>query len=74
MILKNVNMWSDTGKAVYKCESAYGTGGACLKSGSGGSYAQVTTSYTQPPGYTTPPSLSGDLSDGFATNAAIPIP
>ena len=73
MTLSNVNMWSATGKAVMKCESAYGTG-ACLKSGSGGSYAATTVSMTQPAGYTNPPSLAGDLSQGFATNSPIPIP
>ncbi|KAG8937809.1 hypothetical protein FRC04_010048, partial [Tulasnella sp. 424] len=29
---------------------------------------------TQPAGYTTPPTLAGDLSAGFATNSPIPIP
>lgn len=31
--LTNVNMWSKTGSAVIKCESAFGSG-ACLRSGS----------------------------------------
>ncbi|KAF8914337.1 rhamnogalacturonan-hydrolase [Gymnopilus junonius] len=73
MTLSNVNMWSATGIAVIKCESAYGSG-ACLKGGSGGSYAATTVSLSQPAGYTNPPSLSGDLSQGFATNSPIPIP
>jgi len=73
--LKNVNLWSSTGKATNKCQSAYGTGAGCFKASSGSaSYAAVTQTISQPPGYTTPPSLSGDLSAGFATNAAIPIP
>ncbi|KAL7278816.1 hypothetical protein ACG7TL_007833 [Trametes sanguinea] len=73
--LSNVNMWSQTNKAVVKCESAYGTGLSCLKSGSSHtSYAIVTQSATQPAGYTTPTTMSGDLASGFATNAAIPTP
>ncbi|KDR70173.1 hypothetical protein GALMADRAFT_103315 [Galerina marginata CBS 339.88] len=71
--LSSVNMWSATGSAVMKCESAYGSG-ACVKSGSGGSYSQTTTTYTKPAGYSDPPSLSGDLAQGFATDQPIPIP
>lgn len=73
MILKNVNMWSATNKAVVKCESAYGTG-LCLKASGTASYAITTSSITQPAGYTTPPTLAGDLSAGFATDSPIPIP
>lgn len=73
--LSNVNMWSQTDKAVYKCESAYGSGLSCIKSGSSHtSYAIVTTSATKPSGYTTPTTMAGDLASGFATNAAIPTP
>ncbi|KAG9044393.1 hypothetical protein FS837_008218 [Tulasnella sp. UAMH 9824] len=73
MVLKNVNMWSATNKAVVKCESAYGTG-LCLKASGTASYAITTSSITQPAGYTVPPTLAGDLSAGFATNSPIPIP
>ncbi len=73
--LKNVNMWSQTDKAVVKCESAYGSGLSCLKSGSTHtSYAKVTQSATKPAGYSTPTTMKGDLASGFATNAAIPTP
>lgn len=71
--LDNVNMWGATGKANYKCRSAFGTG-ACLKSGSAGSYAQTTVAYSRPGNYHTPSKMSGDLAAGFATNAAIPTP
>ncbi|TDL16026.1 rhamnogalacturonase-like protein [Rickenella mellea] len=74
MNLQNVNMWSSTGKAVNKCQAAYGTGGSCLKSGSGGGYAQVTLNVGQPSGYSTPQSMPGDLAAGFSPTAAIPIP
>ncbi|KAG8918871.1 hypothetical protein FRC00_011992, partial [Tulasnella sp. 408] len=73
MVLKNVNMWSATNKAVVKCESAYGTG-LCLKASGTASYAITTSSITQPAGYTVPPTLAGDLSAGFSTNSPIPIP
>lgn len=70
----DVYMWSQTGEAVMKCESAYG-GGACLNHGaSHTSYAVHTTSFTQPSGYTAPATLAGDLTAGFATNSAIPTP
>ncbi|KDR70167.1 hypothetical protein GALMADRAFT_255018 [Galerina marginata CBS 339.88] len=71
--LSNVKMWSATGKAVMKCESAFGSG-ACLKGGSGGKYSPTTVSYSKPAGYTNPPTLSGDLAQGFATNKPIAIP
>ena len=75
MILDNVNLWSATDEAVNKCESAFGEG-SCLHSDSDAiaSYAITTASVTEPPGYTTPPTLSGDLSGGFATDSSIPIP
>lgn len=73
--LDNVNMWSQTNKAVVKCESAFGSGVSCIRSGSSHtSYALVTQSATQPAGYTTPTTMAGDLTAGFATNAAIPTP
>lgn len=68
-------MWSQTDKAVVKCESAYGSGLSCLKSGSShAAYAKVTQSATKPAGYSTPTTMKGDLSSGFATNSAIPTP
>lgn len=68
-------MWSQTNKAVVKCESAYGSGLPCLKSGgTHTSYSKVTQSATKPAGYATPTTMKGDLASGFATNAAIPTP
>ncbi|KAI0338434.1 rhamnogalacturonan-hydrolase [Trametopsis cervina] len=74
MQVQNVRLWSQTNQATNKCRSAYGSGAPCLKNGSGGSYSQVTTTITQPAGFTQPPTMSGDLSDGFPTNSPIPIP
>nr|ACI26689.1 rhamnogalacturonan-hydrolase [Irpex lacteus] len=71
--INNVNLWAANNQATNKCRSAYGTG-ACLKSGSGGSYSQVTKTISKPPAFTTPATMSGDLSDGFPTNSPIPIP
>lgn len=71
--LDNVNLWSWTGEAEYKCESAYGKG-ACLKASGTTSYAATSTSYTKPAAYTKPATLSGDLASGFATDVSIPIP
>ncbi|EJD00593.1 uncharacterized protein FOMMEDRAFT_187129 [Fomitiporia mediterranea MF3/22] len=73
MTLQNVSLWSDTNAATNKCRSAFGSG-ACLRSGTPSSYPAVTTTISRPPGYSTPPTLSGDLSTGFATNSSIPIP
>ncbi|KAG8860325.1 hypothetical protein FRB96_003974, partial [Tulasnella sp. 330] len=71
--LSNVNMYVESGTAVVKCESAYGTG-ACLKASGTTSYAIVTSTIALPAGYTTPPTLAGDLASGFATDSSIPIP
>ena len=72
--LSNVNMWSQTGKAVYKCESAFGSGVGCIKSGTASSYAVVTVTPTQPAGYSTPTTMSGDLASGYPSTATIPVP
>ncbi|KIJ54506.1 glycoside hydrolase family 28 protein [Sphaerobolus stellatus SS14] len=74
IVLDNVNLWSATDQAINKCQSAYGTGSPCLVSDGDSSYTTVTATISQPPGYTTPPSLDGDLATGFATNSPIPIP
>lgn len=73
MIVSNVNMYVESGTAVVKCESAYGTG-SCLKASGTTSYAAITSTIALPAGYTSPPTLAGDLASGFATNSAIPIP
>ncbi|THH13679.1 hypothetical protein EW146_g6568 [Bondarzewia mesenterica] len=75
MTLTNVNMWSATGEANYKCESAYGTG-ACLKAAGSmvASYALTSTAYSEPSGYSTPSTLAGDLTAGFTSTAPIPVP
>ena len=68
-------MWSQTDKAIVKCENAYGSGVSCIRSGSSHTaYSVVTQSVTRPPGYSTPTTMAGDLASGFATNAAIPTP
>ena len=73
--LTDVYMWSLTDEATMKCESAYGSGVSCIKSGSSyTSYAIVTTSATKPSGYATPTTMAGDLASGFATDSAIPTP
>ncbi|EIM79283.1 pectin lyase-like protein [Stereum hirsutum FP-91666 SS1] len=75
MTLTDVNMWSETDKAIYKCESAYGTG-ACLQEvdSSITSYAASTSSYSQPTGYTSVVTMDGDLTAGFTSTASIPVP
>ncbi|THH06186.1 hypothetical protein EW145_g4260 [Phellinidium pouzarii] len=73
MTLSNVNLWSATDEATNKCESAFGVG-SCLQSGDASSYAVTITSITEPAGFTTPPTLTGDLSSGFSTDSSIPIP
>lgn len=73
--LTNVNMWSQTGSAIAKCESAYGSGLGCIKSGTTyTSYAVVTSTMTVPTGYTTPTTMAGDLSAGYTSISAIPTP
>jgi hypothetical protein len=63
------------GKAAYKCESAYGSGIPCLKPNSAAhkSYAPTSTSYAQPTGYSTPQTMAGDLTAGFAKTAYVPV-
>lgn len=73
MTLSDVRLWSNTGEAVNKCQSAFGSG-SCLESGTVENYNVITTTITEPAGFTSPPTLAGDLTAGFATTAAIPIP
>ncbi|EJD02519.1 rhamnogalacturonan-hydrolase [Fomitiporia mediterranea MF3/22] len=73
MTLEDVALWSNTDEAVDKCQSAFGTG-SCLKSGTVDNYDVITTTVSEPAGFTSPPTLSGDLSEGFATDSSIPIP
>ena len=73
MTLTDVRLWSNTGEATNKCQSAFGTG-SCLKSGTVQNYNEITTTISEPAGFTSPPTLSGDLSAGFATDSSIPIP
>ncbi|KAF8320340.1 rhamnogalacturonase [Clavulina sp. PMI_390] len=73
--LSNVNMWSQSGAGLAKCESAYGTGLGCIHSGSSyTSYAVTTSTMTEPSGYTTPTSMAGDLTAGFTSISPIPTP
>ncbi|KAF7969537.1 hypothetical protein HWV62_26985 [Athelia sp. TMB] len=72
--LSNVWLWSETGKAVTDCESAFGTGVGCLRSGATSSYAAATTSYAKPASYTVLSTMSGDLTAGFTSTASIPAP
>ncbi|TDL25415.1 rhamnogalacturonan-hydrolase [Rickenella mellea] len=71
--LDNVNLWCETGTATNVCENAFGDG-SCLQSGDVLPYSPVTMTISQPPAFTTPPSLPGDLDSGFPLTAAIPVP
>ncbi|KAI0259155.1 rhamnogalacturonan-hydrolase [Gloeopeniophorella convolvens] len=72
--LQNVNMWSQSGQALAKCESAFGSGVGCIRDGDPSSYAASTSTMAEPAGYTTPPSLPGDLTAGFTSVSPIPTP
>lgn len=76
MTLTNVNMWSQTGSAIYKWQSAYGSGlpGLKAQSGTHTSYAVVTATATKPASYTTPTTMAGDLTAGFTSVSPIPTP
>ncbi|KAF2403054.1 pectin lyase-like protein [Trichodelitschia bisporula] len=67
-------IWTEAGSSQwYSCKSAYGSG-ACLKSGSGGSYPEVKQSVSSPPSGYNAPRMSADLKDSFGTKQLIPIP
>ncbi|KAF3906743.1 Polygalacturonase [Arthrobotrys entomopaga] len=72
--LTNFALWTDTGSTeLYKCRSAYGSGG-CLKSGSGGSYGQITQTISSAPAGYSAAKMDRDLAQGFSLTASIPIP
>lgn len=67
-------MWTETGSKQYlTCQSAYGSG-ACLKAGTGKSYAMTTVTQTAAPSGYTAATMAADLKAAFGTTKSIPIP
>ncbi|KAF4555207.1 Rhamnogalacturonase B-like protein [Elsinoe fawcettii] len=74
MIADNINIWTETGNTInWICRSAYGDG-ACLKAGTGGSYAATTKAINAAPTGYQAPKMKEDLTTHFGTVATIPIP
>ncbi|KAI9699588.1 MAG: hypothetical protein M1820_007087 [Bogoriella megaspora] len=72
--IQNFAMWTEAGSSQwYSCRSAYGSG-ACLKSGSGGSYAVTTSTIKAAPTGYSAATMPGDLATGFGTASSIAIP
>jgi len=72
--IQDFAMWTDVGSSeLYKCRSAYGSGG-CLKGGSGGAYGATSKTISSPPSGYSAPKMNRDLSSGFALGHSIPIP
>ena len=78
--LEDFSMWTESGtKQWYSCRSAYGSGSgpvgaACLKSGSGGSYAASTTTVSAAPSGYSAATMDGDLKTGLGFTVTIPTP
>lgn len=71
--IEDFAMWTESGSYQKEiCNNAYGSG-ACLKSGSGGSYSTTVTVKTAPTGYSAA-TMAADLKTAFGTVASIPIP
>lgn len=71
--IEDFAMWTESGSYQKEiCNNAYGSG-ACLKSGSGGSYSTTVTVKTAPAGYSAP-TMAADLKAAFGTVSSIPIP
>lgn len=68
-------MWTDSGSyELYKCESAWGSGG-CLRGGSAHtSFAVSTMTVTAAPSGYSAPKMASDLASGFPISSSIPIP
>lgn len=73
--IENFAMWTESGSTQnYWCRSAYGDG-ACLKQGSGGSYAASTTTIKSAPTGYSAPTMPDDLkTHTWGTTASIPVP
>lgn len=72
--IEDFAMWTESGDSIfYSCQSGYGTG-ACLKDGSGSSYAATTTSLTAAPTGYEADTMAEDLDDSFGFTVSIPIP
>ncbi|GLI81180.1 hypothetical protein PoHVEF18_009552 [Penicillium ochrochloron] len=71
--IEDFSMWTESGSYQKEiCNNAYGSG-ACLKSGSGGSYSTTVTVKTTPTGYSAA-TMAADLKTAFGTVSSIPIP
>jgi rhamnogalacturonan hydrolase len=71
--IEDFAMWTESGSYQKEiCNNAYGSG-ACLKSGSGGSYSTTVTVKTAPTGYSAA-TMAADLKTAFGTVSSIPIP
>jgi len=71
--VSNFAMWTDAGSSEsYICQNAYGSG-ACLRSGSSGTYAVTQKVSSAPSGYQAA-TLPDDLKSGFGFTTEIPIP
>lgn len=72
--ITDLAMWTELGsKQSYQCQSGYGEG-ACLRKGTGGSYAASTSTQTAAPTGYSAPTMDGDLKTGFGISSSIPIP
>jgi rhamnogalacturonan hydrolase len=72
--IQDFAVWTESGNSVtWTCRSAYGSGG-CLKSGSGGAYAEVKRVVSSPPANYKAPTMQWDLRSSPGTNSPIGIP
>jgi rhamnogalacturonan hydrolase len=72
--IQDFAMWTEQGnELIYSCRSAYGSGG-CLRSGSGGAYAESKKVVTSPPPGYNAPTMQWDLRTSPGTGNPIPIP
>ncbi|EOO01005.1 putative rhamnogalacturonase b protein [Phaeoacremonium minimum UCRPA7] len=73
MTVSDFAMWTEKGSSIkYICQNAYGSG-ACLKSGSGGTYSATQTISAAPASYTAA-KMPNDLQTAFGFTSEIPIP
>ena len=73
MSVTNFAMWTDTSSSeYYTCRNAYGSG-ACLRSGTSGTYTSTQTITSAPTGYSAA-RMSGDVTTSYGFTQPIPIP
>ena len=74
-MLKDIDIWTDTGSVeYYKCANAYGEGYCLRDSATHAAYNTSTVTITTPPTSYSAPYMPSDITSGLGVTTSIAIP